>query len=84
MTVELADQVRTPLIQPAFENGALTGRFGGVSNMPEAQRATQTVVLKVVPVGGELVGQLIAQGMNPDVVFMLPMTVRLRPLRVAP
>ena len=81
ITVQLADQAVTPLAQPAFEDGALTGRFAGRSNIPEAQRTAHGLSLKVVPVDGELVGQLVAQGMSADTVFMLPSVVRLRALQ---
>ncbi len=79
ITVRLADQAATQLGQASFEDGALSGRFEGRSNIPEAQRAAHGLALKVVPVGGELVGQLVAQGMNADTVFMLPSRVRLLP-----
>jgi CubicO group peptidase (beta-lactamase class C family) len=79
VAVRLGDQASTSLEQAAFENGALTGRFNGASDMPEARRAPHGFTLKVVEVDGELVGQLVAQGMNEDAVFMLPSFVRLRP-----
>lgn len=78
ISVQLADQANTPLGQPAFENGALTGRFAGSSNIPEAGRSSHGLSLKVVAVDGELVGQLVAQGMDENTVFMLPSFVRLR------
>ncbi|HYE46510.1 MAG TPA: serine hydrolase domain-containing protein [Caulobacter sp.] len=84
VTVQLADQASTPLSQPAFDNGALTGRFTGRSNIPEAQRTSHGLSLKVVRVGDQLVGQLVAQGMNQDTVFMLPSFVRLRPTAEGP
>ncbi|MBI2260720.1 MAG: beta-lactamase family protein [Caulobacterales bacterium] len=79
VTVQLGDQAGTTLAQPAFENGAFTGRFSGFSNIPEAARASHGLSLKVVPVEGELAGQLVAQGMDANAVFMLPGFVRLRP-----
>jgi CubicO group peptidase (beta-lactamase class C family) len=77
--VQLGDQPATALAQPAFENGALTGRFSGSSNIPEAARTSHGLSLKVVLVGGELTGQLVAQGMAVDAAFMLPSFVRIRP-----
>jgi hypothetical protein len=78
VTVQFADQETAPLVQAAFDNGALTGRFSGTSKIPEAGRTSHGLSLKVVEVDGELVGQLVAQGMSADVVFMLPSFVRLR------
>jgi len=80
VTVQLGAQASTTLAQPAYENGALTGRFSGSSNIPEAARASHNLSLKVVPVDGELAGQLVAQGMDANAAFMLPSFVRLRPL----
>lgn len=79
ITVQLSDQALTSLAKPMFENGALSGRFTGRSNIPEAAKAQHGLSLKLVLADGELVGQLIAQGMNDDTVFMLPSFVRLRP-----
>lgn len=79
VTVQLGDQESAPLGQPAYENGALTGRISGTSPIPEAQKASHGLALKLVPVDGELVGQLVAQGMDDDAAFMLPSFVRLRP-----
>lgn len=78
VTVQVADQEARPLVQPAFENGALTGRFEGVSPLPEA-RTGHTFALKVVFAQGDLVGQLVAQGISENAAFMLPGFVRLRP-----
>lgn len=78
--VQLGSQDITALAQPAFESGALTGRFTGSSNIPEAARTKHGLSLKVVPVGGELTGQLVAQGMGTDAAFMLPSFVRFRPV----
>ncbi|MBO9546992.1 serine hydrolase domain-containing protein [Caulobacter sp.] len=75
--VQLDDQPRAALIKPAFENGALTARFDGRSNIPEAARAEHGLSLKLILVKGELVGQMVAQGMNDKTVFMLPSFVRL-------
>lgn len=83
ISVQLADQASTRLGQAAFDNGALTGRFAGVSNIPEAGRTSHGLALKVVQVDGELVGQLVAQGADDDVAFMLPSFVRLRPADMA-
>jgi CubicO group peptidase (beta-lactamase class C family) len=77
ISVQLADQAAAKLAQAAFENGALTGRFTGSSDIPEAGRTSHALSLKVVPVDGELVGQLIAQGMGDGAAFMLPSFVRL-------
>lgn len=79
VTVQLAAQASMTLLQPAFENGAFTGRFAGASDIPEAGRAAHDLFLKVVPVEGELVGQLVAQGLDANAAFMLPSFVRLRP-----
>ena len=72
------------LLQPAFEDGAFTGRFAGASDIPEAARAAHNLFLKVVWNEGELVGQLVAQGLNANAAFMLPSFVRLRPEGVKP
>lgn len=80
LTVQLGDRAETSLAQAAFEDGALTGRFESYSNIPEAARASHALALKVVPDDGELVGQLVAQGMDGSAVFMLPSFVRLRPV----
>jgi CubicO group peptidase (beta-lactamase class C family) len=79
VAVELADQVNTKLGRAAFEHGALTGDFAGRSNMPEATNHPHNLSLKVVPVNGELVGQLIMVAVNENVALMLPSFVRLRP-----
>lgn len=78
VAVQLAEHESIALQKPAFRDGALTGQFAGKSNIPEAQRHPHQLILKVVPVDGELVGQLMAQGVNEDVAFMLPSFVRLR------
>jgi hypothetical protein len=83
VTVQLGDQASTTLAQPAFENGAFTGRFSGSSNIPEAARTSHNLSLKVVPIEGELRGQLVAQGMDANAAFMLPSFVRLRPVERA-
>ena len=84
ITIQLGAQATTTLVQPAFESGAFTGRFAGSSNIPEAARAAHNLSLKLVPVEGELVGQLVAQGLNANAAFMLPSFVRLRPEGVQP
>lgn len=78
VAVQLADQASTKLGKPAFGNGALTGQFVGASNIPEAKKHPHQLSLKVVPVKGELVGQLIATAVNEKVGLMLPSFVRLR------
>ncbi len=84
ITVKYGEQDGTTLGQPAFENGALTGRFAGPGNIPEAARLSHTLFLKVVPVEGELAGQLIAQGLDAKAAVMLPSFVRLRPVEGQP
>lgn len=79
VTVQLGDQAETTLAQPAFENSAFAGRFSGFSDIPEAARASHGLSLKLVSVEGELAGQLVAQGVDANVAFMLPGFVRLRP-----
>ncbi len=77
VAVKLGDQDSVALQKSAFEDGALTGNFGGTINIPEAKNHPHNLVLKVLPLKGELVGQLVAQGVNEDVAFMLPSFVRL-------
>lgn len=84
VAVQLGTQPSTTLLQPAFENGALTGKIAGSSDIPEAARAAHNLALKLVPVEGELAGQLIAQGMDANAAFMLPSFVRLRPRSTHP
>lgn len=84
VTVQLGAQASMALLQPAFEDGAFTGRFAGASDIPEAARAAHNLFLKVVRIEGELVGQLVAQGLNANAAFMLPSFVRLRPEGVKP
>ncbi len=79
VSVQLADQATTKVGKPSFENGALAGQFGGTSNIPEAKKHPHQLSLKVVPVNGELVGQLVATAVNEKVGLMLPSFVRLRP-----
>lgn len=81
-TVKLGVQESTALTQTAFEDGAFTGRFTGGGNLPEAARTAHGMSLKVVLVEGELVGQLVAQGMDANVAFMLPSFVRLLPVEM--
>jgi CubicO group peptidase (beta-lactamase class C family) len=76
--VRLADQERTTLQRKAFANGALTGLFNGSSNLPEAKGHPHQLAIDVVQAGDELVGQLVAQGMDGQTAFMLPSFVRLR------
>jgi CubicO group peptidase (beta-lactamase class C family) len=78
VAVQFADKAGVPLKRPAFAEGALTGQFDGVSNMPEAKKTSHNFSMKVTEVNGELVGQLIAQGIGDNVAFMLPSFVRLR------
>lgn len=84
ITIQLGAQVTTTLLQPAFESGAFTGRFVGCSDIPEAARAAHNLSVKLVLVERELVGQLVAQGLNANAAFMLPSFVRLRPEGVQP
>ena len=77
--VQLADQASAKLGKAAFEHGALTGDFAGKSNIPEAANHPYNLALKVVPVSGELVGQLTMIAVNEKVALMLPSFVRLRP-----
>ena len=79
VAVQLADQASTKLGKPSFANGALSGQFDGKINLPEAIKHPHQLSLKVVPVNGELVGQLIATAVNEKVGLMLPSFVRLRP-----
>lgn len=78
VAVQLGDQDSVALQRAAFRDGALTGNLDGTINIPEAKDHPHKLALKVVPVDGELVGQLIAQGMSENVAFMLPSFVRLR------
>lgn len=78
IAVQLAAQETSKLSNPAFENGALTGNFAGKSNIPAAQKHPHNLALKVVPLNGELVGQLTAVAYTDDVALMLPGFVRLR------
>ncbi|MDO1560474.1 serine hydrolase domain-containing protein [Brevundimonas sp. 2R-24] len=79
VTAAFAGQPAAPLSRTAYEDGALTGVLAGQSDLPEAAAAPHRFALRLVEADGELVGQLVAQGMNDDVVFMLPSFVRLRP-----
>jgi hypothetical protein len=81
--VQLGNQERVTLQKAAFLDGAVTGSFGGTIAIPEAKNHEQTLALKVVLVGGELVGQLVAQAVNEDVALMLPSFVRLRSAKEA-
>ena len=81
--VRLGDQESLALQRAAFGDGALSGQFPGQIAMPEAAGEPRNLVLKLVPVDGELVGQLVAQEMNENVVFMLPSFVRLRKVETA-
>jgi CubicO group peptidase (beta-lactamase class C family) len=76
--VQLGDQASTALSRAAFEDGALTGQFEGKSNIPEATNHPHLLALEVVPVKGELVGQLTTVAQNEKVGLMLPSFVRLR------
>lgn len=78
VAVRLADQEATTLQRATFANGSLTGEFKGQSNIPEAQNLPHQLAIDVVPVGKELVGQIVAQGMNENIAFMLPSFVRVR------
>lgn len=78
--VQFADQESTTLQKSGFADGALTGQFGGKSDIPEARDHPHQLAIALVPVGEELVGQLVAQGMDETVAFMLPSFVRLRPI----
>ena len=81
IAVQLGDQAGTQLAKAGFEDGALGGQFMGTSTMPEAKGQPLQMALEVVPVKGELVGQLTTVAQNEKVVFMLPSFVRLRPIR---
>lgn len=78
ISVRFADQESTTLQKSAFSHGALTGQFSGNSNIPEAQAHPHQLAITLVLVEDELVGQVVAQGMNENVAFMLPSFVRLR------
>lgn len=78
VAVQLADQASTELGRAAFDHGALAGQFAGKSNLPEMKNLQHTLSMKVVPVNGDLVGQLIATAVNEKAAFMLPSFVRLR------
>jgi len=79
IAVRLADQPGTVLGRPAFADGALTGEFTGTSDLPEAKAGPLPHALKLVPVDGELVGQIVVRKTDKDVALMLPGFVRLRP-----
>jgi CubicO group peptidase (beta-lactamase class C family) len=79
VVVQLAGQPVVTLTRASFEDGALSGQFEGASNLPEAKGRPHQLALEVVPVKGELVGQLNAVAQDDTVVFMLPSFVRLKP-----
>ena len=78
VSVQLADQERTSLKRAAFADGAFSGIFSGTSNIPETRDHPHQLEIDVVLIGDELVGQVVAQGMDEEVAFMLPSFVRLR------
>lgn len=77
--VELGGAPGVALASPEFADGALSGQFTGMSNLPEAKEQPVRLALELVLVNGQLMGQLTAIEQNADVVFMLPSFVRLRP-----
>ena len=78
VTVQLAGGKPATLQRKTFANGALTGQFSGESNLPETKGRQYQLAMDVVRSGDDLVGQIVAQGMDAKAAFMLPSFVRLR------
>ena len=82
--VQIGNGARSLLKRPSFDNGALSGTFAGTLELSQLRDYSHDLMVKLVPVGDELVGQLVATVMNEDRGLMLPSFVRLRREGAAP
>ena len=76
--VTLGSQASTDLIKPSFEDGMLSGRFKGETDIPEARGYPQQLAVELVESNGELIGQLTTIAQNEKGMMLLPSFVRLR------
>ncbi len=67
-----------------MENGALSGTFAGSIKLGQLGDYRQDLMVKLVPVGDEFVGELVASVINEQRAMMLPSFVRMRRVAAAP
>lgn len=82
--VQIGNGPRSLLARPSFDNGALSGTFAGTLELSQLGDYRHDLMVKLVPVGDEFVGQLVATVINEDRGMMLPSFVRLRRDGAAP
>jgi CubicO group peptidase (beta-lactamase class C family) len=66
------------LNRKSFDNGALSGTFAGSIKLGQLGDYRYDMLLKLVPVGDEFVGELVASAVNEQTAMMLPSFVRIR------
>lgn len=82
--VQIGDGPRSLLNRLSLENGALSGTFAGSIKLGQLGDYRQDLMVKLVPVGDEFVGELVASVINEQRAMMLPSFVRMRRVAAAP
>lgn len=82
--VQIGTGPRSLLNRPSLDNGALSGTFAGSIKLGQLGDYRQEMMLKLVPVGDEFVGELVASVVNDQRAMMLPSFVRIRRETAAP
>ena len=72
------------LNRKSFDNGALSGTFAGSIKLGQLGDYRYDMLVKLVPVGDEFVGELVASVVNEQRAMMLPSFVRIRREAAAP
>jgi CubicO group peptidase (beta-lactamase class C family) len=76
--VYIGDGPPSLLNRKSFDNGALSGTFAGSIKLGQLGDYRYDMLLKLVPVGDEFVGELVASVVNEHTAMMLPSFVRIR------
>ena len=76
--VQIGNGPRSLLNRLSLDNGALSGTFLGSIKLGQLGDYRYDMMVKLVPVGDEFVGELVASVINEQRAMMLPSFVRIR------